>query len=318
MTGNPWRRLPVAVAVLAIAAMAVADRRVGPLDAGSATGLWDKLRPLGALAAVVLLVVVATNFAKHRDDGFGPLHRAGTATAVLLTAAALLTPIGLLLIGRKPAPPPPDPQVPVQPGKSGLLTQPSGDLLNPGGGTSKPISDWIGEWLLYIVLAAALGLVVYVLVRLLAGRRFRRLPMEVVDFEPMAPEFAQLAEAVAAGTEALEYEGDAREAVIACYSAMELAVSAGGGGGRRTTDTPEEFLRRITAARLIPQEPARELTDLFREARFSSHRIGEEKRDAAREALRTISEHLRIRSEESAAANASAATASTPDTEGVR
>ena len=111
MTGDPRRWLPAAVAVLAIAAMAVAARRDGPLDSGVSTGLWDGARPAMALAAVVLLVVIATNFAKHRDDGYGVLHRAGTATAVLLTAAAVLTPIGLLLFGRKPEPPPQQPEV---------------------------------------------------------------------------------------------------------------------------------------------------------------------------------------------------------------
>jgi len=102
---------------------------------------------------------------------------------------------------------------------------------------------------------------------------------------------------------------------------MELAVTAGG-VSRKATDTPEEFLRRVTAAKLIPDDPARRLTDLFREARFSRHRIGEEKRDAAREALREISEHLRLRAEELAAATAraraaaSAASASAPVTAG--
>jgi hypothetical protein len=173
------------------------------------------------------------------------------------------------------------------------------------GHAGKSYADSIALVLLYLILAAVLALLVYVLIKLLARRWFTRQPIALIEFDPLAPELEQLAEAVAAGAEALEYEGDAREAVIACYSAMELAVSAGG-GSRRATDTPEEFLRRVTAANLIPKGPARELTDLFREARFSRHRIAEEKRDAAREALRAISEHLRTRAEELAAATARA------------
>jgi hypothetical protein len=300
MTGDPRRWLPAAAAVLAIAAMAVAARRDGPLNSVS-TGLWDGARPAMALAAVVLLGVIAANFAKHRDDGYGVLHRAGTATAVLLTAAAVLTPIGLLLFGRKPEPPQqpegsPTPQTP--------RTRPrSGQELDAGsqrGG--KSFAGWIGQALLYLILAAALALLIYVLVKLLS-RRWSRPSVTLLRFDALAPELDQLAEAVAAGAEALEYDGDAREAVIACYSAMESAVTAGG-TRRQATDTPEEFLRRVTLAKLIPDEPARRLTDLFREARFSSHRISEEKRDAAREALREISEYLRIRAEESAAATA--------------
>jgi hypothetical protein len=303
MTGDPRRWLPAAVAVLAIAAMALAARRDGPLDSVS-TGLWDGARPAMALAAVVLLVVIATNFAKHRDDGYGVLHRAGTATAVLLTAAAVLTPIGLLLFGRKPEPPQKMPEVSNGAGTPSPRSG-SGRDLNPGshrGG--KSYADWLALALLYLILAAALALLVYVLAKLLS-RRWSRQPITLLEFDSLAPELDQLAEAVAAGAEALEYEGDAREAVIACYSAMEVAVTAGG-GSRRATDTPEEFLRRVTAAKLIPGEPARRLTDLFREARFSSHRIGEAKRDAAREALREISEHLRMRAEELAAATARA------------
>ncbi|MEY9935356.1 hypothetical protein ABH926_010037 [Catenulispora sp. GP43] len=293
MTGDPRRRLPLAVVILAIAAMAVAARSDGGLDGGVGTGVWGDGRVVAALAALALLGVVATNFAKHRDDGYGMLHRAGTATAVLLTAAAVLTPIGLLFLGRKPEPPPvqqPDPPVTASPR---FPSMPSRSGVHTGSGKDG-FARAVGLTLLFLVVAAAFALLVYVLVRLLSRRWFSRLPLELADFDPLGPELEQLAEAVAAGTEALEYEGDAREAVIACYSAMELAVSAGG-GGRRATDTPEEFLRRVTAANLIPDEPARKLTELFREARFSRHRIAEEKRDAAREALRVISVHVQGR-----------------------
>jgi len=320
MTGEPRRRLPAAVAVLAIAAMAIAARRDGPLDSVS-TGVWDGARPAMALAAVVVLVVIATNFAKHRADGYGLLHRAGTATAVLLTVAAVLTPIGLLLFGRKPEPPQDPPEASNGAGTLSPRSR-SGRDLHPGAHArgGKSYADLLALVLLYLILAAALALLIYVLVKLLS-RRWTQQPIARLEFDPLAPELDQLAEAVAAGAEALEYEGDAREAVIACYSAMELAVTAGG-GSRKATDTPEEFLRRVTAAKLIPDDPARRLTDLFREARFSRHRIGEEKRDAAREALREISEHLRLRAEELAAATAraraaaSAASASAPVTAG--
>ena len=161
------------------------------------------------------------------------------------------------------------------------------------------------EGVLLLIAVAVLALLVYLLFRLLARRLFPRSDTLLVDFDPLAAELEELEEAVAAGTEALEYEGDAREAVIACYSAMEQAVSAGG-SGRRATDTPEEFLRRVTASKLIPERPAGRLTELFREARFSRHPIAESQRDEAREALREISEHVRARAAELAAATARA------------
>ena len=306
-SGKPRRWLPAAVVVLAVAAMAVASRHDGPLNAGVGSGPWEGARPAMALGAVIVLVVVATNFAKHRDDGYGVLHRAGTATAVLLAAAAILTPIGLVFLGRRPQPPPPYPVARNTPA-SGTRTpkiDPGVTLKPATGRPGASIAAWIVDTVLILIIAAAVALIAYVLIRLLLSRRWLHKPVATIDFEPLDPDLEQLAEAVAAGTEALEYEGDAREAVIACYSAMELAVSAGG-GLRRATDTPEEFLRRVTAAQLIPEEPARKLTDLFREARFSHHPIAESQRDAAREALRAISEHLRERAEALEAANAQA------------
>ena len=263
MTGHSRRWMPAAVVVLAVAAMAAASRYDGPLEPGMGSGPWEGARPAVALAAVIILVVIATNFNKHRDDGYGVLRRAGTAAAVLLTATAVLTPIGLLYFGRKPQPPPPEQVTPDQ-GQSPrffptrTVKWPTPQHRHSG----RPIAEWVAQGGLYVILAAAFALILYVLVRLLSRRWFSRQPVPLADFEPLDPALEQLAEAVAAGTEALEYEGDAREAVIACYSAMELAVSAGG-GWLRATDTPEEFLRRVTAANLMPEEPARRLTDLF-------------------------------------------------------
>lgn len=304
MSGDSRGRLAAAVALVGVAALAVASRQAGGLDAGAANGLWRAGRPAVAILAVIALVAIATTFAKHRDNGYGVLHRAGTATALLLTAAAVLTPIGLLFFGRRATTgkPPVADYRPV-PGKPSSSSGQSGRLAPEKKTHGLELAHWIGQLVLALVVVAAVALVAYVTIRLLARLRLSAKPIAGIEFEPLGPEVDQLAEAVAAGTEALEYAGDAREAVIACYSAMEQAVSAGG-GGRRATDTPEDFLRRVTAAGLAPEEPARRLTDLFREARFSRHPIAEEQRDAAREALLAISGHLRGRAEQLAAEQA--------------
>lgn len=306
MTGHPKRWLPAAVVVVAVAAMAVAARHDGPVKPGPGHGLWQGARPAVGLAALTLLIVIATNFAKRRDDGYGVLRRAGTATAVLLTAAAVATPLGLLFLGRRPQPPPAPLVKPADPTRTPQpLPAPSLRPQPPPPRSGKSSSDWIVQGMLLLIAAAVLALLVYLLVRLLARRWFPGGDTLLVEFDPLAAELDELTEAVAAGTEALEYEGDAREAVIACYSAMEQAVGAGG-GVRRATDTPEEFLRRVTASKLIPESPAARLTELFREARFSRHPIAESQRDEAREALREISEHVRTRAVELAAATARA------------
>ncbi|NUR30171.1 MAG: DUF4129 domain-containing protein [Catenulispora sp.] len=298
MIGNPKRWVPTVVVVLAVAALSVAARRPGGLDNGTADGLWKQARPAVALLSVVALVMVAVTFAKHRDDGYGLLRRAGAATAVVLVAAAVFTPLGLLFFGRESPqalPPSPFQQDPTgSPDTSGTDTPPRNiKHAAPVHGTT--ISEWVARVVLFLVLLAAVVLIGYLLYRLLRNRRLPRAALAVLEFGDLPEaDLEQLADAIAAGSEALAYQGDAREAVIACYAAMEQALTADG-HGRRSSDTTEDFLQRVTGARLIPAAPARRLTELFREARFSRHPIAESKREEARVALATISEHLRAR-----------------------
>lgn len=317
MTGNSRRWLPTVIVVLAVAAMGVAARRDTGLDAGTADGLWKDLRPLAAILAAIALVVVTVRFARYRDDGYGMLRRAGVATAWLLAAAAVLTPVGLLFFGRQ-SPPKPLPSGYQQVSRSSQSGSSSPDrpVASSHGTKGLTFPDYIARTILYLVLAAAIALVAYGVIRLLRRRWFSRADVPVADFDELDADVEQLTEAIAAGRRALADEGEAREAVIACYAAMENALSAQG-NGRRAADTPEEFLRRVTGARLIPAEPAERLTDLFREARFSRHPIDEAKRGQAREALNVIAEHLRARAAEAlAAAEARVAAATAAATAG--
>lgn len=302
MTGNSRRWLPTAVVVLAVAAMGVAARRTGGMDAGPSDGLWKDLRPLAAVLVVVVLLVVVSRYARHRDDEYGLLHRAGTATGVLLAIAAVLTPVGLILLGRQPSRKAPTEVIEQVSTTSTVSASKSASRLKH----AAPAQDsrWIGfvaRSVLLLIVAAVIVLIVYGIVRLLRGRLSIGSATPVLEFDALDADLEQLAEAVAAGSDALAYEGDAREAVIACYAAMEDALGSGG-NGRRDTDTPEEFLTRITGAKLIPAGPAQRLTELFREARFSRHPIAEPKREQAREALSAIAEHLRARAVEAQAA----------------
>ncbi|MFL6116085.1 MAG: DUF4129 domain-containing protein [Catenulispora sp.] len=302
MTGNSRRWLPTVIVVLAVAAMGVAARRDSGLDAGPADGLWKNVRPPAAILAAIALVVVVARFAKHRDDGYGLLRRAGTATAWLLAAAAVLTPIGLLFFGRQSSPKP-LPRDYQQVSRSSRITseKPDRPVVSGHGAKGASFPDYIVRTTLFLVLGAAIALIVYGVIRLLRQLWFSRAGVPAADFDALDQDVEQLTEAIAAGSRALADEGDAREAVIACYAAMENALSAQG-NGRRAADTPEEFLRRVTGARLIPAEPAERLTDLFREARFSRHPIDEAKREQARQALDVIAEHLRARAAEALAA----------------
>jgi hypothetical protein len=100
-----------------------------------------------------------------------------------------------------------------------------------------------------------------------------------------------LREAVESGLAALAELDDARAAIIACYLAMESSL-AERGAARGAADTPDELLARAEAAGVVRGTASRRLTALFYEARFSSHSLGGEQRDAARQALGELAAEL--------------------------
>jgi hypothetical protein len=101
-------------------------------------------------------------------------------------------------------------------------------------------------------------------------------------------ELEQVTQAMEAGRAAMR-DGStltARQAIVACFAAMERALAQFGGDvAPREADTPEEVLRRGISGARLPEEPARRLLRLFREARFSPHQMTQEDRTAAGRAL---------------------------------
>ncbi len=89
--------------------------------------------------------------------------------------------------------------------------------------------------------------------------------------------------ALEAGDIALRDVEDPREAIIACYAAME-GVLAHVGIRRLVAETPSELLAR-TAVRHVAPEAAARLTELFLEARYSRHRLTSAARSEAQQAL---------------------------------
>lgn len=84
-------------------------------------------------------------------------------------------------------------------------------------------------------------------------------------------------------------EGSVRNAVVAAWIRLERHVERAG-TVRHPEDTPAEFVARASAA--LDPTALTQLADLYREARFSQHPIGEEQRDAARACLvRLIDRH---------------------------
>jgi len=84
---------------------------------------------------------------------------------------------------------------------------------------------------------------------------------------------------------------DAREAVVRCWLLLGTAASAGGLPAR-PSETAAEYAARIRVELGLPAAELDRLADLYREARFSSHDVGEPQRAEARDLLRRLGERL--------------------------
>jgi hypothetical protein len=74
--------------------------------------------------------------------------------------------------------------------------------------------------------------------------------------------------------------GEPRNAIVACWIALEDAVERTG-LARDPAETSTEFTERIVAQLTVEARAADDLADLYREARFSRHQMGEAHRQRA-------------------------------------
>lgn len=91
-----------------------------------------------------------------------------------------------------------------------------------------------------------------------------------------------------------------REAIIACYAAMERELTRVPGAVPQACDTPTEVLARAVASGALRADSATELVELFEEARFSPHVMSEKHRDAAVQVLNRVLTELPQRTAEAA------------------
>lgn len=154
---------------------------------------------------------------------------------------------------------------------------------------------WL-RYLLFALLITALLAVVIAAWRRAIGlslsrRKYRLSAGDDFSVDERADE---LARAVESGRIALQDIDDGRTAIIACYVAMEQSL-AEAGASRGAAETPDELLVRTVAANLVPRGPAGLLTELFYEARYSTHPMPISKRDQAERALADIAADLPAR-----------------------
>ncbi|MBV9315634.1 MAG: DUF4129 domain-containing protein [Pseudonocardia sp.] len=148
-----------------------------------------------------------------------------------------------------------------------------------------PADPGIGDQLLMIATLVTLAVLVFVLVR--RGELVSS-SVGVEDELDSDAESSQVARVIEAGRAAVQDQAiaDSRQAVVACFAAMEDALASRGEAvAPRDADTPFEMLQRGIDGCSLPRRPADTLLSLFREARFSTHPMTERDRTEAGGAL---------------------------------
>jgi len=156
-----------------------------------------------------------------------------------------------------------------------------------------------GDVLGYL-LASTVALLVLIVIGALAAVRQRRnaIPRIAVAEPPAPAEPAGASESLARAAEVGLAEignlsREPREAIIACYAAMERELAHLPEAAPQDFDTPTEVLARAVEHRVLQADNAARLVRLFTEARFSSHVMTEKHRDIAVGVLAVILGELR-------------------------
>jgi hypothetical protein len=117
---------------------------------------------------------------------------------------------------------------------------------------------------------------------------------ETVDFDVLPDAITEAMRADAqAQLEAVE-QGSPRNGIVACWVRLQ-EILTGAGVAPRRSETSAEFVVRTLRSLDVDPRAIGALAALYREARFSDHELGEDRRTAARDALRALHEELRSR-----------------------
>ncbi len=155
-------------------------------------------------------------------------------------------------------------------------------------------------WIEAIVQVVAIGVVVAAAVVLVAWAfrrrprlRFRGRTREQSDFDVL-PDIAAAIVDEAETRRAALLTGAPRNAIVRCWLQLERDV-AGAGLVRDPSDTSADFTERVLSRYTVDSDAIHRLGNLYREARFSEHELGEASRDAAVDALDGLHQALAAR-----------------------
>ena len=174
----------------------------------------------------------------------------------------------------------------------------------PGTGTRSPADPrqvgGDGDVVGYLVAGTVITLLLTVAGMVVAFRRRpRSAKLQIVAAEPFGPPTPtgtseSLVRAAEIGlAEIGDLSREPREAIIACYAAMEGELTHVPGAVPQDFDTPTEVLARAVEHRALHVDNASELVNLFEEARFSPHVMSEAHRESAVGVLQLVLAELR-------------------------
>jgi hypothetical protein len=152
-----------------------------------------------------------------------------------------------------------------------------------------------------ILLAATIAMLLILVVgtAIMARRRWKAsIPRTIVDdyiesAPPPKPSESLVRAAELGLAEIGDLNREPREAIIACYAAMERELANVPGAAPQDFDTPTEVLVRAVEHHALHADNAVELVNLFEEARFSPHVMNEKHREVAVQVLRLVLTELR-------------------------
>lgn len=314
-TGTSTRRVIGVITLMVLAAWALRGYVPGVERAA------DEVEPRSsnplALAAVITLlcaavgiigfaIIVRMRDKRPRPAPMGSLPRSDRSGErpswrfALVALAALIALVLLVaLLSRVSLP------VPTEQGPPTVPDDVGGGPVEP----RPPVEDDASESNVvnYLIPPMLLLMALIVVGTAVASRRQRPRPgpavaVEAADSPAVVPTTTtSLARAAEVGlAEIGDLSREPREAIIACYAAMERELTRVPGAVPQACDTPTEVLARAVASGALRADSATELVELFEEARFSPHVMSEKHRDAAVQVLNRVLTELPQRTAEAA------------------
>jgi hypothetical protein len=252
-----------------------------------------------ALAIVAIAVIIRLRDRRALPAARDPLPRGPGGTATRPTWRFLLITLGVVIVwllinvllarlgglfGVDQPPPGPGPNA--QPPSSGTAPPP------------RPPPEGDGKLFSYLAGATVIFLLVIAMGTVAASRGRPPVTRAYPVAGDPAPQTAAATESLARAAELGlveigDFSREPREAIIACYAAMERELMRVPIAAPQDCDTPTEVLARAVEHHALHADSATQLVDLFEEARFSPHVMNEGHRGVAVRALRLVVAELR-------------------------